>query len=69
MWPEGADGTDINTCARSNSAQCLTNGDDSGSVNLFSYPCLKPKVRLEGEGGREEVNHFLFTAYTSCSAM
>lgn len=44
MWPEGADGTDINACSRSNSAQYLANGDDSGAVNLFKYPCPKPKV-------------------------
>lgn len=43
MWPEGADGTDINACSRSNSAQYLANGDDSGAVNLFKYPCPKPK--------------------------
>lgn len=45
MWPEGADGTDINTCIRSHSAQYLVNGDDSGSLNIFTYPCSKPKVR------------------------
>ena len=44
IWPEGADGTDINTCIRSNSAQYLVSGDDSGSLNLFAYPCVKPKV-------------------------
>ena len=44
IWPEGADGTDINACIRSNSAQYLVSGDDSGSLNLFAYPCVKPKV-------------------------
>lgn len=43
IWPEGADGTDINTCTRSSNAQYLASGDDSGSINLFTYPCPKPK--------------------------
>ena len=43
MWPEGADGTDINTCIRSNGSKYLVNGDDSGLLNIFSYPCPKPK--------------------------
>lgn len=44
MWPEGADGTDINTCIKSHSGQYLVSGDDWGSVNIFTYPCVKPKV-------------------------
>ncbi|CAB4008191.1 echinoderm microtubule-associated -like 2 isoform X3, partial [Paramuricea clavata] len=43
IWPEGADGTDINTCIRSHSAQYLVNGDDSGALNIFTYPCTKLK--------------------------
>ncbi len=46
MWPEGADGTDINTCIRSHGAEYLVNGDDSGSLNIFTYPCTKLKVSL-----------------------
>jgi microtubule-associated protein-like 1/2 len=46
IWPEGADGTDINTCIRSHSAQYLVNGDDSGALNIFTYPCTKLKASL-----------------------
>ena len=44
MWPEGADGTDINTCIRSHNSEYLVCGDDFGSLNIFTYPCSKPKV-------------------------
>ncbi|XP_046859210.1 echinoderm microtubule-associated protein-like 2 [Xenia sp. Carnegie-2017] len=43
MWPEGADGTDINSCIRSHDKQYLVSGDDFGCLNIFSYPCPKLK--------------------------
>ena len=44
IWPEGADGTDINTCCRSNNKKLVATGDDFGAVNLFKYPSVKLKV-------------------------
>ena len=45
IWPEGADGTDINACCRSSNHEYLVTGDDFGQVNFFNYPSTKPKVR------------------------
>ncbi|CAH1249369.1 EML1 [Branchiostoma lanceolatum] len=44
MWPEDADGTDINACAASNDRTMLVSSDDFGKVNLFRYPCSSPMV-------------------------
>ncbi|XP_038641850.1 echinoderm microtubule-associated protein-like 2 isoform X3 [Scyliorhinus canicula] len=44
VWPEGADGTDINAICRSPDDQLLATADDSGKVNLFSYPCSHPRT-------------------------
>ncbi|XP_059148257.1 echinoderm microtubule-associated protein-like 2 isoform X3 [Physella acuta] len=43
IWPEGADGTDINGCCKSNNERLLATCDDFGKVNLFSYPANLPK--------------------------
>eukprot|EP00322_Chrysochromulina_rotalis_P000674 CAMPEP_0115835948 /NCGR_PEP_ID=MMETSP0287-20121206/4458_1 /TAXON_ID=412157 /ORGANISM="Chrysochromulina rotalis, Strain UIO044" /LENGTH=898 /DNA_ID=CAMNT_0003289423 /DNA_START=1 /DNA_END=2697 /DNA_ORIENTATION=- len=44
VWPEGADGTDINGMARSNTGdrEMLVTSDDFGRVKLFRYPCIVP---------------------------
>ena len=41
LWPEDADGTDVNACARSNvgSRDLVATSDDFGKVKLFRYPC------------------------------
>ena len=44
IWPEGADGTDINCTGRSKDQQLLATGDDFGKVHLFTYPCSQPRV-------------------------
>lgn len=44
VWPEGADGTDVNNCARSGDGKLIATGDDFGKVKLFSYPASQPKV-------------------------
>ncbi|XP_071963512.1 77 kDa echinoderm microtubule-associated protein-like isoform X6 [Antedon mediterranea] len=43
IWPEGSDGTDINSVARSNNSNILATGDDFGKVKLFKYPSNRPK--------------------------
>jgi len=43
VWPEGADGTDINACDRSNNKAVIATGDDFGEVKLFKYPSVKLK--------------------------
>lgn len=46
IWPETADGTDINGCDRSHDSRLMATGDDFGKVKLFSYPVIQPKVNL-----------------------
>lgn len=51
IWPENADGTDVNTCTRSHSSKLLATGDDFGKVKLFSYPASVPKCLSHIHGG------------------
>ena len=44
IWPEGADGTDVNGCNRNHKATLLASADDFGKVNLYQYPCTQPRV-------------------------
>ncbi|KAJ8309286.1 hypothetical protein KUTeg_014160 [Tegillarca granosa] len=44
IWPEGADGTDVNGCDRSHNQQLIASADDFGKVNLYRYPCSQPKA-------------------------
>lgn len=46
IWPENADGTDINSVNRSNDQTLLATGDDWGKVKLLSYPASQPKVNF-----------------------
>ena len=46
IWPDGADGTDVNSVDRSNGKQFVATGDDFGNVNLYRYPCVIEKVRI-----------------------
>ena len=46
VWPEGADGTDINNCSRASAFPVMATADDFGKVNLYSYPSNVPRVRL-----------------------
>ncbi|RLN68841.1 hypothetical protein BBJ28_00002720 [Nothophytophthora sp. Chile5] len=45
IWPECADGTDVNAVCASASRTILASGDDSGNVKLFRYPCILKGVR------------------------
>ncbi|KAG6611619.1 putative microtubule-associated protein [Phytophthora cinnamomi] len=40
IWPECADGTDINAVSASSSRTILASGDDSSNVKFFRYPCI-----------------------------
>ncbi|XP_032750201.1 echinoderm microtubule-associated protein-like 2 isoform X1 [Rattus rattus] len=51
IWPEGADGTDINAVARSHNGNLLVSADDFGKVHLFSYPCCQPRALSHKYGG------------------
>ncbi|XP_021074306.1 echinoderm microtubule-associated protein-like 2 isoform X1 [Mus pahari] len=51
IWPEGADGTDINAVARSHGGKLLVSADDFGKVHLFSYPCCQPRALSHKYGG------------------
>ncbi|GAB1609644.1 echinoderm microtubule-associated protein-like 2 isoform X3 [Argonauta hians] len=52
IWPEGADGTDINACCRSNNdKQLAATADDFGKVNLYRYPCSQPSAKAHTYGG------------------
>ncbi|XP_045105805.1 echinoderm microtubule-associated protein-like 2 isoform X9 [Portunus trituberculatus] len=51
IWPEGADGTDVNTCTRANNNSVLVTGDDFGKVKVFSNPACFQKARCLEYGG------------------
>ncbi|XP_018393787.1 PREDICTED: echinoderm microtubule-associated protein-like 2 isoform X1 [Cyphomyrmex costatus] len=51
IWPEGADGTDVNNCTRSGDGKLLATGDDFGKVKLFSHPVCQPKSLYHSYGG------------------
>lgn len=52
IWPDGADGTDINACCRShNIKQLVATADDFGKVNLYKYPCSQPLAKAHTYGG------------------
>jgi len=40
IWPDGTDGTDINSVARSNNGKYMATADDGGKVKLFNYPVV-----------------------------
>ncbi|KAL7687927.1 putative guanylate cyclase activating protein [Plasmopara halstedii] len=40
IWPDYADGTDINAVCASSSRSILAIGDDSGNVKVYRYPCI-----------------------------
>ncbi len=46
VWPEGADGTDVNACSRSHAGHLMASADDFGRVKLFACPASQPKVRF-----------------------
>jgi microtubule-associated protein-like 1/2 len=51
VWPESADGTDVNASDRSHDKKLLATGDDFGKVKLFSFPVTQPKSLSHVYGG------------------
>uniref|UniRef100_A0A1B6EW60 Uncharacterized protein n=1 Tax=Cuerna arida TaxID=1464854 RepID=A0A1B6EW60_9HEMI len=51
IWPENADGTDVNACARSHDSRLLATADDFGKVKLYSYPVTQPRSLSHSYGG------------------
>uniref|UniRef100_A0A672IGK7 Echinoderm microtubule-associated protein-like 2 n=1 Tax=Salarias fasciatus TaxID=181472 RepID=A0A672IGK7_SALFA len=51
IWPDGADGTDINAVCRSHDGALLASADDFGKVHLFSFPCSQPRAPSHEYGG------------------
>lgn len=45
VWPDGSDGTDINSLCRSHNERVVAVADDFCKVHLFQYPCARAKVR------------------------
>lgn len=51
IWPEGADGTDVNHCERSHDGRLMATADDFGKVKLYSYPVIQPRSLCHTYGG------------------
>uniref|UniRef100_A0A1Y1MLA9 Uncharacterized protein n=1 Tax=Photinus pyralis TaxID=7054 RepID=A0A1Y1MLA9_PHOPY len=51
IWPENADGTDVNYCDRSHDMKLMATADDFGKVKLYSYPVMQPKSLNHSYGG------------------
>uniref|UniRef100_T1J5S7 HELP domain-containing protein n=1 Tax=Strigamia maritima TaxID=126957 RepID=T1J5S7_STRMM len=51
IWPEGCDGSDVNSCDRSHNQKLLATGDDFGKVKLYCYPVSQPKSLCHIYGG------------------
>jgi len=53
VWPEGADGTDINGMGRSNTGdrELVVTSDDFGKVKLFRYPSIVPNADCKPYSG------------------
>uniref|UniRef100_A0A8C7YF04 EMAP like 2 n=1 Tax=Oryzias sinensis TaxID=183150 RepID=A0A8C7YF04_9TELE len=61
IWPESADGTDINAACRSHGGSLLASADDFGKVHLFSFPCSQPRApSLEYGGHSSHVTNVAF---------
>ncbi|XP_055372451.1 echinoderm microtubule-associated protein-like 2 isoform X2 [Condylostylus longicornis] len=51
IWPEHADGTDVNSAASSHDKSLIASGDDFGRVRLFVYPAMQPKSLAHNYNG------------------
>uniref|UniRef100_A0A452ST34 Echinoderm microtubule-associated protein-like 3 n=1 Tax=Ursus americanus TaxID=9643 RepID=A0A452ST34_URSAM len=51
VWPDGSDGTDINSLCRSHNERVVAVADDFCKVHLFQYPCARaPSLVYGGHG-------------------
>lgn len=67
IWPPCADGTDVNSVARSNSNALVATADDFGKVKLFRYPCVKKGAgSLEYSGHSSHVTNVRWTNFDEC---
>ncbi|XP_037083879.1 echinoderm microtubule-associated protein-like 2 isoform X2 [Pollicipes pollicipes] len=61
IYPEAADGTDVNTCCKSHRGHLMASGDDFGKVKLFGYPANKAKSHHQScRGHSSHVTHVQF---------
>ncbi|XP_025911778.1 echinoderm microtubule-associated protein-like 3 [Apteryx rowi] len=51
VWPDGSDGTDINSLCRSHDERVVAVADDFCKVHLFQYPCARAKAPSHVYGG------------------
>ncbi|XP_017783168.1 PREDICTED: echinoderm microtubule-associated protein-like 2 isoform X2 [Nicrophorus vespilloides] len=51
IWPENADGTDVNACCTNSVDTLMATGDDFGKIKLYSYPVSQPKSLNHVYGG------------------
>ncbi|KAM4880033.1 LOW QUALITY PROTEIN: echinoderm microtubule-associated protein-like 3 [Sylvia borin] len=62
VWPDGSDGTDINSLCRSHHERVVAVADDFCKVHLFQYPCARPKAPSHVYGGHgSHVTNVRFT--------
>ncbi|XP_077467311.1 echinoderm microtubule-associated protein-like 2 isoform X1 [Stigmatopora argus] len=67
IWPDGADGTDINGVCRSHDDSLLASADDFGKVHLLSYPSSQPRAAGHEYGGHSShVTNVAFLHDDSC---
>uniref|UniRef100_A0A452H305 Uncharacterized protein n=1 Tax=Gopherus agassizii TaxID=38772 RepID=A0A452H305_9SAUR len=62
VWPDGSDGTDINSLCRSHNERVVAVADDFCKVHLFQYPCARAKAPSHVYGGHgSHVTNVRFT--------
>ena len=51
IWPDGSDGTDINSLHRSHDGRFVATADDYGMIKIFNWPCVVENARHRGYRG------------------
>jgi len=51
IWPEGADGSDVNAVHRDPQAELLVTADDRGKVRLYNWPCAVADAACDAYAG------------------
>merc|ERR1711924_273186 len=61
IWPEEADGTDVNAVDRSPRSNLLATSDDFGKLKVFNWPCVTRGAQfVEGTGHSSHVTNVRF---------